>query len=154
MRELPHDTQVWATEEYALEQPLTPARRHQHMRLAPAQRREQRKVLLAAYNELVEASKITDKPLRPPACVEGARPQQGMSVQLQQQCQQRDDFARRMAEAAACRRGLAMLGVGNCATPFEYYTAAALRDVWVQGWIAPVELKAIILLFLLADVTA
>jgi hypothetical protein len=146
LRELPED-EVWATEEYALEQPPAPARRHQHMGLAPAQRREQRKVLIAAYNELVDVCQITDVPLRPPACVENA-------AMAATHCQKADDIVRRIAEASACRRALMVLGVGNWATPFEWYTASGLRDAWLRGWIAPVEVKAIILLFLLADVTA
>jgi hypothetical protein len=118
------------------------------MVLAPAQRREQRKVLLAAYDEVVDVCHIPEgPPLRPPACVEGR-------ASAVTHCLQKGDTARRVAEASACRRALAILGVGNWATPFEHFTVPGLRDAWLQGWIAPVEVKAIILLFLLADVNA
>jgi hypothetical protein len=147
LRELPCE-EAWATEDYALEQPPAPARLHQHMVLAPAQRREQRKVLLAAYDEVVDVCHIPEgPPLRPPACVEGR-------ASAVTHCLQKGDTARRVAEASACRRALAILGVGNWATPFEHFTVPGLRDAWLQGWIAPVEVKAIILLFLLADVNA
>jgi hypothetical protein len=59
-----------------------------------------------------------------------------------------------MFEASACRRALTVLGVGNWASPYEHFTAVGLRSAWLQGWIAPVEVKAIILMFLLADVAA
>jgi hypothetical protein len=140
LRELPED-EVWATEEYALEQPPAPARRHQHMGLAPAQRREQRKVLIAAYNELVDVCQVDEEVMRPPACIEdcaAAGAIEGAASAVQQ----------RMFEASACRRALTVLGVGNWASPYEHFTAVGLRSAWL------VEVKAIILMFLLADVAA
>jgi class 3 adenylate cyclase len=60
----------------------------------------------------------------------------------------------RRSEAVACRRALQVLAVGHWVTPMERMSAFGVRDAWLRGSLAPVEVKAIILMFLLADVNA
>lgn len=49
------------------------------------------------------------------------------------------------------RHALMALAVRSWSSPYPYMTVAKLRDSWLFGWISPVELKAIVLLFLMDE---
>jgi hypothetical protein len=51
------------------------------------------------------------------------------------------------------REALLRLGVCNWQSPYPYMIPAKLRDAWLVGWIPPLDLKAIFLVFLMESET-